>query len=1101
MAANDTRRLRVVVTGESGDAQQALEQVGSAAEESQGKLATLARTIGGMAAKGAVAIGALGAAAATMGFSTATQLEQVTVGFTTMLGSAEKAQKFLKKLQAFANTTPFEFEDVTGAAQKFLSMGFAAKDVIPMLTAVGDSVAAMGGSAENIDAITTALTQMQIKGKVSGEEIMQLSEQGVPAIQILADSFGVSTGEMSKMISKGDVLSKKAIPLIIKGLENGTKNVKGFGGMMQAQSETMAGKWSTFMDTLKTGLGNIATIFLPAAKKGVDLLSTGFSNFFAGLQGMGKVKGFSGTLNELGLGIRAMIAAFKEGDVTSDGLVGKFERLGVVAKQVVDIFWQTVDATKSVVSWFREHDAVAAALAITMGSLYAVTKLYAITTAVQAAGGLVAMFKQLTLVASVLKTVTAVQWAYNGAVAAASYLQIAGYLSALAIGQKAVAAASKVATAAQWLWNIALNANPIGLIVAAIAALVGAVYLLWRNNEGFRKFVLTKLWPGLKAVWNALKVAFEAVVNAMVVAWNWLRDTAISVWNAIYGFVAPIVQKLVQIFSPIFNVFQRIGSTLWTLYSNYFKVIWILIQIAVKVVVFWFRDVVWPVLSWVFKKIADVAVWLYQNIFKPAWDGIKIAVQAVVAWFQNTALPFIKRWLDGIRIATQFFVDRFMARWNAVREIVKGVVNYFIGPIVNGFKIAFDKVRKFIETFRTGWDFLWGRIQDKVGRVWEYTKKAFQVGVDAVSRAWNKLKDTAKAPINFIVNDVYNNRIVKLWNKVAEKFGIKTRLDTIKGFARGGVVGRGYGSRDDQLAMLTRGEGVLTTREMKKLGGPAGFNEFRKSLAMYGNGGIVGGDGLGGFAGKIASKTKDIFQGIAAGAVRPLVNEIRSFVNKRLGTEGFSGLMRGGANTILNKLMAWVSGKDKEIGNIGGAGGNVGWAIMRTLIGAKFPGLNMISGYRPGAHTLSGNLSYHALGRAVDYPPVRALALWIRQTFGSRTKELISPWNELNLHNGRPHRYTGAVWNQHNFAGGNAHVHWAMDSASVVQPGWFTGYNGTGRPETLVNKDILGPTMHIDKVEIIIQSTGYTDRDVKKIRDELLKIGDRNGGRSGLPGK
>src|SRR6187551_642748 len=114
MAGNDTRRLRVVVTGESGEAQSALEQVGDAADKSESKLATLTRTIAGFAGKGILALGAVGAAAATMGFTTATRLEQVSVGFTTMLGSAEKAQKFLKQLQQFANTTPFEFEDVTG---------------------------------------------------------------------------------------------------------------------------------------------------------------------------------------------------------------------------------------------------------------------------------------------------------------------------------------------------------------------------------------------------------------------------------------------------------------------------------------------------------------------------------------------------------------------------------------------------------------------------------------------------------------------------------------------------------------------------------------------------------------------------------------------------------------------------------------------------------------------------------------------------------------------------------------------------------------------------------------------------------------------------
>jgi hypothetical protein len=289
---------------------------------------------------------------------------------------------------------------------------------------------------------------------------------------------------------------------------------------------------------------------------------------------------------------------------------------------------------------------------------------------------------------------------------------------------------------------------------------------------------------------------------------------------------------------------------------------------------------------------------------------------------------------------------------------------------------------------------------------------------------------------------------------------------------------------------------------MKKLGGPAGFTEFRKSLAMYGKGGVVGGDGLGSFIGKLASKGKDIFQGAAAGIVRPLVNEIRGFVNSHLPTDGFSGLMRGGANTILDKLMNWVSGKDKEIGNIGGAGGAIGWAMMKTLIGARFPGLQMISGFRPGARTLSGHPSYHSVGRAVDYPPVRALALWIRQTFGSKTKELISPWNDLNLHNGRPHHYTGDVFAQHAGTGrfkGNAHVHWAMDSASTVQPGWFTGYNGTGKPETLVNKDLLGPTLQIDNVTIVIQGSPDPRVTAKVVRDELIKLGKRNGGSIGLP--
>ncbi len=352
---------------------------------------------------------------------------------------------------------------------------------------------------------------------------------------------------------------------------------------------------------------------------------------------------------------------------------------------------------------------------------------------------------------------------------------------------------------------------------------------------------------------------------------------------------------------------------------------------------------------------------------------------------------------------------------------------------------------------------------------------------------------------------MYNKRIRSLWNTVAEKFGINTRLGEIKGFAKGGVVGSGRGTKDDQLALLMRGEGILTTKEMAKLGGPAGFQDFRSSLAAYGKGGVIG-DGPGSWFSSLATKSKDIFQGVAGSVIKPLVSGIRSFLNNNLAGGGFGGLMKGGGNTILNKLVSWVGGKDKDImkggafgGRLGGYGGAIGFKAMMALVRSQFPGANILSGFRPGARTLSGNKSYHSMGRALDIEPTRAIAMWIRNSFGAKTKELISPWNELNLHNGQPHRYTGAIWNQHNFAGGNAHVHWAMDGASTVQPGWFTGYNGTGKPETLVNADKIGGGPM--NVTININGAGDPKRIAKEIRDELVTLSRRNGGRAGLPTK
>lgn len=1129
MGVNDTRRLRVVVTGDSSDAQQALEEVGESADQTESRLVTLTRTIASFAGRGALALGAVGAAAATMGISTASQLEQVEVGFTTMLGSATKAQKFLKELQDFAAATPFEFTELVGSAQRFLAMGFAAKDVIPMLTAVGDAVAAMGGSAESVDSVTTALGQMQAKGKVSGEELMQLTEQGIPALKILADQYGVSTSQMSDMITKGQVMSSKAIPAIIDGLKNGTESVKGFGGMMEKQSATMQGKWSTFMDTLKMGLGTLASNVLPAAKVGIDILSNAMAQFFAGLQGKGPIAGFKGTLNEIGLGMRALVSAFKEGDVTSKGLVGKFEFLGVTLRTLVTAFrdgtvtsgsWRGMlerlvviiralidasiwlgQATATMVGWFRQHETTTKSLLITLGALVALTKLHATVMGVQAAGGALAMLKNLSLVASITKVVAAVQWAYNGALAAASYLQVAGYLGAIAVQQKLLAVWTKVITAAQWLWNVALTANPIGIVIVAIAAFVAAIVLLWNKNEGFRNWVLGTLWPSLKKAWEQLKAVFQAVVGAMVAAWNWLKTSTMSVWNAIWGFLQPIVSAIANFFKPIVAAFMQVQRVAWGFYNAAWKIIWIAIQVAVKLFVAYFNAVAMPIIRTAIA-IIKTAIQVFAANWKTAWGIIQSAARAVANWFTGTIVPSFRKAWDQMKALITGFKNLVVTRWNEITAKIRSAFTTIAGPIANVLNAGISKIRGWLNTFKTWWNGLFDGVKNKSKSAMDGVVAAFMKGRDGIKRAWDSVVNVTKKPINFVINDVYNNRIRALWNKVAGAFGISTKLDTIKGFAKGGLV-PGSGNSDTVPAMLTPGEGILTKKEMAALGGPGAFKQFRAAIAQYHNGGIVGGgggtgDGPGGWFKSLAGKAKDFIQGMAGPVVKPLANAIKSFMATHLQGGGWSGLLRGGGNKMVDSLVNWVTKKDKEMPSIGGSGGaGMGYRRQQALISQAFPGLRMISGFRPGARTLSGNRSYHSIGRAVDYPPNRALALWIRSRFGSATKELITPWNELNLHNGRPHRYTGAVWNQHNFPGGNAHDHWAMDTASKVDPGWFMGYNGTGKPETLVNADKYGG--NVFHVTINVNGAGDTKAVAKEIRDELTRLSKRNGGQSGLP--
>jgi tape measure domain-containing protein len=1124
VAANDTRRLRVVVTGDSTGAQQSLEQVGQSAEKSESKLGSLAKTVAGFAGKGVLALGAVGAAAATMGISTATNLETVTVGFTTMLGSATKAQKFLKQLQQFANTTPFEFDDVTGAAQKFLSMGFAAKDVIPMLTAVGDAVAAMGGGAEQIDSVTTALSQMQVKGHVAGDEIMQLSEQGVPALQILADGFGVSTSQMQKMISNGSVLSGKAIPMIVRGLEDGTKNVKGFGGMMSAQSETMAGKWSTFMDTMKTGLGNLAYKFLPIAKKAIDVASVSFQAFFSGLSGAtgGASKGIAGVFGAIGGDISAMIAAFKTGTIVSKGFRGELENITSTISNMITIFKgmpiaaeaenpftktahiimndlipaleKIVSTTITVIGWFKQHEAVAITLASAIGALVAVTKTYDAVLAFQKAGGLPGIIRNFSLIQKIIKVNTAVQWAYNGAIAAGEYLQIAGYLGAVAVAQKVVAAATKVATAVQWLWNAALDANPIGIVVVAIGALVAAVVYLWKNNEGFRNWVVNVLWASLKKAWQDIENVVMAVVHGLINGWNSFKNALMGVWNAIWGFLAPIINKIVSIMSPIISAIIKIETTLAAFYYNVWKAIWILIQIAAKIAIAYFTQIIVPAFQWIFNKIASFFLWFYHSIVQPVWNGIKALVDGVANWFNANVVPRFNAAMNKIASILTWIHNKFEVAWNTIKGKVTEAINVISGPLSKAWSIAAGKFNSIMSNLRNQWNTHWDALKSKVSNVTGAIVTGFNKMKDGIQAAWSKVTSLTKAPVNFVINDVYNNRIRGFFNKLASAFGIKTRLDPIKGFAKGGVVGNGVGTRDDTLAVLTRGEGILTTREMKALGGKQGFAELRNSLTGYNKGGVVG--DIGGWASSLASKASGFIQGMAGSAIKPLVNTLRSFINGHLSTDGIAGYMRAGSNNVLDKLVSWVSGKDKAAGSLtyygkGGLGNGsvMGWQnMLRAINGAGFNfhpsvGQTYGGGHAPG--------SYHYQGRALDLSPPSMKAFnWILSTYGKNIKELIyGPAGGRNIKDGRPHNYSPGLLAQH-----YNHVHWAMDSASTVQPGWFTGYNGTGKPETLVNADKIGNGVTINGGLHL-----HGVQDVKSLRDELLKLSKRNGGSAGLP--
>lgn len=238
-------------------------------------------------------------------------------------------------------------------------------------------------------------------------------------------------------------------------------------------------------------------------------------------------------------------------------------------------------------------------------------------------------------------------WVANTAVVVANRVATA----AVAISMGIVRAATLAWTAVQWALNAALDANPIGLVVLAVAALVAGIILLWKHNETFRKVVL--------AVWGAIKTAIKVTVD-------WLLHTA---W--------PIIKNVIDF---IINYYK----TLW----NATKAIWNGIFNAIRTVLTWIKNVATTVWNAI---VAGIRAYinLYKtiilagiNFVKAVWTnflkGLKIVVttiwNAIVA-FIRTQVNFIKNIIAGIRVVATYVRNAFTNARNAAVNMISSLLN------------------------------------------------------------------------------------------------------------------------------------------------------------------------------------------------------------------------------------------------------------------------------------------------------------------------------------------------------------------------------------------------------------------------------------------
>ena len=216
----------------------------------------------------ALAAAAAGAAAfLKFSFGKAGELERQTKSLQVLTGSLETAKGIISELQAFGAVTPFTSTELIETAKRLKAFGFETEQVVDITKRLSDVAGATGA---DLSGIATAFGQIQAKGRLQGEELLQLQERGVALQDELRKMYGLTGTEFSKALEKGQISAKAAEVALIRLTEAGGKYANG----AVAQSDTLFGKLSTLQDAFQRFGQNIGKVLDPIFKGIIEFLTT-----------------------------------------------------------------------------------------------------------------------------------------------------------------------------------------------------------------------------------------------------------------------------------------------------------------------------------------------------------------------------------------------------------------------------------------------------------------------------------------------------------------------------------------------------------------------------------------------------------------------------------------------------------------------------------------------------------------------------------------------------------------------------------------------------------------------------------------------------------
>ena len=750
-------------------------KAGSSLGQKMGKWAKKslkAAAVGGVAAAGAAIASGFGIAMAK-GFQRLNAIDQAEKKLQGLGHSAKAVEGIMRNALNSVKGTAFGLDEAANVSASLVASGIKpGKELEQTLKTVADSATIAGIGMEDMGAI---FGKVAATGKLQGDELNQLSERGIPSLQLLSDHLGVTTQEVRDMVSKGQVDFQTFAAAMNAGM----------GGAAQKSGETFMGAWAN----VKAALGRIgATLLEPlfeALKDSFNVLTPALDQIQASAEPLAQVFG------DMLKAVMPLVTAVFTGLVQA--FVVLADALGKNAGLVKALTGVVVFAATAYAGW-----AAGAKMLVWYQILHK-----AITPA------LTAVLKGQVTVTGLLSK----GWKALSAAMAANPIGVV-IVALLALGAIFVLMYKKVGwfrdmVDGVWAW-----------LKKAAAGFVEGWGLLF-----------TKAIPALLSdLGKHFKGTFDFIVIAAKLWWTGVKAYFMFLWELIKGIGRVFVWLYENAVKPAFDFIVAAAKLWWQGVKLYFKAVWTGVQYVGKFFVWLYEKAVKPAFDFIVlaaklwwtgvklyftavingaKAVGRGFVWLYEKI-KAAFNFI---VNAAKQWWARTkatfwaSISFIRTvfwgawsWLrDKIAAVWSAITTRIRNAWSAIKATFWAIINYLRGTFANAWNWLRDKIKN-----------IWGSIRSHIANTWSAIKNrtfnpmmnfikntipnAFRNGVSAIKRAWDKLKSVARSPVKFVIQKVINDGLIGTFNKVAGKFPGAPTLAPVglpRGFARGGWTGPG----------------------------------------------------------------------------------------------------------------------------------------------------------------------------------------------------------------------------------------------------------------------------------------------------------------------